>query len=133
MTGAAVLAVQEAMVSALGSSIPLMAAITGVYDGPPPQAAFPYVSISETSKTDWSTKTFVGREVRMAVTLWDSGEQPSFMQALMADIEQAILAMDRDLDGWRAVSVVFARSFVGRDPDGPWAGTSEFRIRVMAD
>jgi hypothetical protein len=126
------LAVQEAVIDALQSSVPIMAAISGVYDGPPPRAAFPYISVSDGSQSDWSTKTEKGREIRLALTVWDDGEEPARLHSLMHEVEAIIATLPRALDGWHIVSLVFLRSMVVRDAAGPWAGLIEHRVRVMA-
>lgn len=125
-------AVQEAVVAALEASVPVMASVSGVYDGPPPRAAFPYISIGGGPNGDWSTKTEPGREIRVALTVWDDGEAPARLHGLMHHVEEAVAGIARDLDGWRVASVAFVRSMVVRDPAGPWAGLVEHRVRVMA-
>jgi hypothetical protein len=122
----------EAAVSALEAHPVLTAELTGIYDGPPPRAAFPYVSIGDGIISDWSTKTAPGREIRLALTLWDDGEEASRLHSLMGHVEDAIAAMPRDLGGWRIASLVFLRSMVVRDPAGPWAGLVEHRVRMLA-
>jgi Protein of unknown function (DUF3168) len=124
--------VQTAVCEALRNSVPVMAAATGVYDGPHPRAAFPYVSLGDGFNSDWSTKTAAGREIRVALTVWDDGESPARLHHLMQDVEDAVADVARDLDGWRVASVVFLRSMIARDPAGAWAGLVEHRIRVMA-
>lgn len=124
-------AVQEAVVAALRDSVPVMASVSGVYDGPAPRAAFPYVSIGGGPNSDWSTKTEAGREIRVALTVWDDGEEPARLHALMHHVEEAVAGMARDLEGWRVASIAFVRSLVVRDPTGPWAGLVEHRVRVM--
>jgi hypothetical protein len=123
---------QEAAVSALEAHPVLAAELTGIYDGPPPRAGFPYVSIADGITSDWSTKTAIGREIRLALTLWDDGEEASRLPDLMGHIEDAIAAMPRDLPGWRIASLVFLRSVVVRDAAGPWAGLVEYRFRMLA-
>ncbi len=124
--------VQEAVVAALHDSIPVMATVSGVYEGPPARAAFPYVAIGDNLTSDWSTKTAEGREIRVALTVWDDGEEPARLHGLMSDIEAALKAIERDLDGWRVVSVAYIRSVVGHSPDGASFGLVEHRLRVMA-
>jgi Protein of unknown function (DUF3168) len=131
MTISASLAVQQAAVEALRRSPPIMAELSGIYDGPPPRAAFPYVSIGDGLNTDWSTKTETGREIRLALTVWDDGEAPARLHALMQQVEEAVSGIERDLDGWRIASVVFVRALVARNPAGPWAGLIEHRVRVI--
>jgi hypothetical protein len=127
-----VLAVQTAVIAALEAHPGLSAALTGVYDGVPPLAAFPYVSIADGLVSDWSTKTAIGREIRVALTIWDDGEEATQLHQLMGQVEDAVAAVARDLPGWRVASVVFLRSLIARDPAGPWAGLVEYRVRVMA-
>ncbi len=127
----AVQAVQAATIAALQSHPVLSTELTGLYDGPPPRAAFPYVAIADGLVSDWSTKSAEGREIRLALTVWDDGEEASRLHGLMGHIEDAIAAMARDLPGWRVASNVFLRSLVSRDPAGPWAGLVEFRVRVL--
>ena len=128
----AMTAVQAAIADALRDSVAVMAGVTGIYDGPPPRAAFPYVAISDGSGSDWSTKTAPGREIRVALTVWDDGEEPARLYGLMHAVEEAVAGMARDLDGWRVASVTFVRAMIVRDPAGPWAGLVEYRVRVMA-
>ena len=128
----AVQAVQTAIIAALEAHPVLSAELTGVYDGPPPRAAYPYISVADGLATDWSTKTATGREIRLALTVWDDGEEASRLHILMGHAEDAVAAMARDLPGWRVASNVFLRSLVARDAAGPWAGLVEHRIRVLA-
>jgi hypothetical protein len=123
---------QAAAVAALEAHPVLSSEISGVYDGPPPRAAFPYISVADGLVSDWSTKTATGREIRLAMTVWDDGEQPSRLSSLMSHVEDAVAAMPRDLPGWRIASSVFLGSMVARDAAGPWAGLVEYRIRMLA-
>jgi hypothetical protein len=127
----AVPVLQSAVVAALEAHPALSSALTGVYDGPPPHAAYPYVSIADGLVSDWSTKTTTGREIRLALTVWDDGEEPALLHDLMGHIEDAVAALPRDLTDWRIASCVFLRSLVARDPAGPWAGLVEYRVRML--
>jgi hypothetical protein len=128
----AVQAVQAAAIAALQTHPVLAQSLSGIYDGPPVRAAFPYISLAGSLSTDWSTKTAIGREIRLALTVWDDGEEATRLHNLMSHAEEAIAAMARDLPGWRVASNVFLRSLVARDAAGPWAGLVEHRVRVLA-
>lgn len=128
----AVQVVQAAVVEALQAHPVLASELTGVYDGPPPRAGFPYISIADGLVTDWSTKTATGREIRLAMTVWDDGEEALRLHVLMGHAEDAIAAMARDLPRWRVASNVFVRSLVARDAAGAWAGLVEHRIRILS-
>ena len=124
-------ALQAAAVSVLEAHPVLSTELTGVYDGPPPRAAFPYVVIAGGTTTDWSTKTAAGREIRLALTVWDDGEEASRLSSLTGHVEDAVAALPRDVGGWRIASVVFLRSMVVRDAAGSWAGLVEYRVRML--
>jgi Protein of unknown function (DUF3168) len=125
-------ALQAAAISVLEAHPVLGMELTGIYDGPSPRAAFPYVSIADGISTDWSTKTEQGREIRLALTVWDDGEEASRLSSLIGHIEDALAALPRDLPGWRISSLVFLRSILVRDAAGPWAGLVEHRVRMLA-
>lgn len=127
----AVRILQTAFVSALEAHPAIAAAYCGVFDGPPPRNAFPYISVTDGLVSDWSTKSELGRELRMALTVWDDGEAATRLQDLMGHVEDAVAALPRDLPGWRIASLVFVRSFVTRDAAGPWAGLVEYRVRLL--
>jgi Protein of unknown function (DUF3168) len=127
----AVRVVQTALVGALEAH-PVIAITCGVYDGPEPRAVFPYISVTDGLVSDWSTKTDIGREFRIGLTVWDDCEEAARLHDLMGHVEDAVAALPRDLPGWRIVSIVFLRSLISRDPVGPWAGLVEYRLRVLA-
>ena len=54
-------------------------------------AIFPYAAIDASLETDWSHKSGSGREVMVAVTLWD--DQPARLQ-MLADAVEADGARD---------------------------------------
>jgi hypothetical protein len=128
----AVQIIQAAAVTALETHPVLAQIVTGVYDGPPVRAAYPYISLADGLSSDWSTKTAMGRELRLALTIWDDGDAASRLHDLMSHAEEAIAAMPRDFPGWRVASNVFLRSLIARDAAGPWAGLVEHRIRIIA-
>ena len=125
------MAVQAAIVAALNASSSLSAEISGVFDGPPPRAPFPYISVSDGLVSDWSTKTEPGREIRVALTVWDDGESPARLHRLMHETVQVLAALPSLADSWRIVTCTFLRSLVARSATGPWAGLVEHRVRVM--
>jgi hypothetical protein len=115
--------------AAVAAALLGQAELTGVYDGPPARAAFPYVVVDGGAEIDWSHKSGGGREVLLAVTLWD--EQPARLHALVDGIEAAVAAI-RAVSGWQLVSVAFLRKRIVRDVAGPWAAAMDFRARLLA-
>ena len=118
-----------ALQAALAANLAAVGELTGVFDGPPARAAFPYVAIDASLETDWSHKSGSGREVLVAVTVWD--DQPAQLQMLADIVEQRVLAIDL-AGGWRLVSLRLIRRRTIRDVAGPWATAIDFRARLLA-
>lgn len=132
MSGAAE-AVQAAVVAALEAHAPIAGLVSGIFEGAPVRAAWPYVVIDDGATNDWSHKSGRGREHRIGLIVWDDGDSPARLHGLMAEVEAAIEGIDAALDGHRLASLVFLGSRVVRDPDGPWAGFVRYRARTLED
>lgn len=117
-------ALQSAIAAILGG----IAELTGVFDGPPARAAYPYVALDATTTSDWSHKSGEGREVLVAITLWD--DQPARLHDLADQIESALARLAL-VDGWQLVTMRLVRRRVVRDVAGPWAAAVDFRARML--
>jgi len=117
-------ALQQAIALRIGA----IGEISGVYDGPPARASFPYVAIDAGSESDWSHKSGEGREVLVAATLWD--EQPARIHPLADAVEAAVLGT-QVVEGWQVVSLRLVRRRIVRDVAGPWAAAVDFRARLL--
>lgn len=103
--------------------------VTGVFDGPPARAPFPYVLLDAGAESDWSHKSGAGREVLVAVTVWD--DQPARLHGL-ADAVEAAVAGAEVVEGWELASLQLIRRRTVRDVAGPWATAIDFRARMLA-
>jgi hypothetical protein len=115
--------------AALASVIGTLSELTGVFDGPPARAAYPYAAIDASTESDWSHKSGSGREVLVAVTVWD--DQPARLQALADSVEAQVLATNIT-GAWQLVSLNLIRRRTIRDVAGPWATAIDFRARLLA-
>lgn len=107
----------------------------GVYPGPPLQAAYPHALVECGPESDWGHKSGPGREIRLAVTLRDSGERPERAQAF-ADVVEAAMEAGLDVEGWRLVTLALLRRRTvaeGRGGRAGWAVAIEFRARMLAE
>ncbi len=118
-------AIQAALADALASE----GRMTGIYDGPPARAGFPYAVIDAGSESDWSHKNGEGREVLVALTIWD--EEPARL-AELADAAEALAGGVAIAGGWQLVSMRLLRRRTVRDVAGPWATAIDFRARLLA-
>lgn len=123
------LAVQKLVAASL-AAIP---GITGVYDGPPADAAPPYLVIGSDVVTDWGTKTAAGHEHRLSIGVWDSGPGTVRAKALMGLVEAALLAMSGSSGGHSVASVRFMRSLALTDPGGWTQGIVDIRVRSISN
>jgi len=118
-------ALQGAIAAALSGN----ADLTGVFDGPPARAAYPYVALDATTEADWGHKSGAGREVMVAITVWD--DQPVRLHGLADQVEAALGGLDAP-DGWQLVTMRLVRRRVVRDVAGPWAAAIDYRARMLA-
>jgi hypothetical protein len=116
---------QTAIAAALGG----IAELAGVFDGPPARASYPYATIDATTESDWSHKSGGGREVLVAITLWD--DQPVRLHGLADQVEALMQGLDAIAD-WQLVTMRLVRRRVVRDVAGPWAAAVDFRARMLA-
>jgi hypothetical protein len=117
-----------ALQAALVSSLQQIDGLTGVYDGPPARASYPYLVVDAGTEIDWGHKSAAGREIGLAVTLWD--ELPMRLQDLADQVEQCVESLSTAED-WEVVSIRFNRRRVIRDIAGPWAVALDFRARLL--
>ena len=115
--------------TAIATALNGIASLTGVFDGPPARAAFPYVALDATTETDWGHKSGEGREVMVAITVWD--DQPVRLHGLADAVELALEEVPA-IDGWQLVTMQLIRRRVVRDVAGPWAAAVDFRARMLA-
>lgn len=118
-------ALQTAMASALGE----IEGVIGIFDGPPARSPFPYIVLDAGTETDWSHKSGEGREVAVAITVWD--EQPARLHSL-ADQAQSAIEQLSQVEGWQLVTLRLVRRRMVRDVAGPWATAIDFRARLLA-
>jgi hypothetical protein len=115
--------------AALARTLANIRDLTGVFDGPPARAAYPYAAIDASLEIDWSHKSGTGREVMVAITLWD--DQPARLPELADIAESKALALN--VTGtWKLVALRLIRRRTLRDVAGPWATAIDFRARLLA-
>src|SRR3954451_23913894 len=107
-----------ALQSAIAAVLSGIEELTGVFDGPPARAAYPYAALDATTEVDWGHKTGDGREVLVAITLWD--DQPVRLHGLADAVEANLQAFD-GIEAWQLVTMRLVRRRIVRDVAGPWA------------
>lgn len=123
------LALQRMMVAAF-TGLP---GITGVYDAPPPDAVSPYIVLGSDVVTDWSSKTGIGHEHRLAINVWEAGPGTARAKALMGAVEATMRGLSGGRDGQVIVLVQPVRTLVLTDAEGWTQGILEFRVRTVEE
>ena len=124
-------AVQQQLVARLNAHAALTGLVSGIYDGPPPRAEFPYIALATGASLDWSHKGGVGRELSLALTVHDDGETAARLHRLMALVEEALELVLDESPGWQIVTFDFRRTRIFRSAVSPWSGLVEYRARVL--
>jgi hypothetical protein len=114
------LALRTAIRTRLSVDGPLLALLGGprVYDLPPPDAAFPFLTLGEAVVADWSTATEAGTEQSLTLHAWSraSGRAEAF--ALAAAVQSALHDVPLALAGHRLANLRATTAEVRRDEDG---------------
>lgn len=122
----------EAVEAVLGAHPGLGIAINGVFDAAPARAVRPFAVVEDPVLVDWSTKDMMGREGRLAVGLFEAGEDRARLRALADHAAAALAGLPRELgEGWRIASLAFLRSRIFREGPGLCAAVVEFRVRML--
>lgn len=106
-----------------------------VFDAAPVRAAaVPHAVVEEPVLSDWSTKSWAGREARLVVAVHDAGERPVRLRGLLETVEAAVASLPAELgEGWRVVRVTPGRSRIARGKSDRWVGTVEFTARMWRE
>jgi hypothetical protein len=127
------LALQKAVVAAMLADGPVGTLIGDrIYDSPPRDVAFPYVTIGDARVADWSTGTERGAEHRVTLHVWsrEHGKRQCYevLEAMQAALHDAALA----LEDQALVNLRFEAADVGRDRDGI-TFHGELRLRAVTE
>jgi hypothetical protein len=120
MTIAASAALRAAVHAALTTDGALIAALGGpkIYDEPPREAAFPYVTLGETRISDLSVDNEPGLEHQLTLHAWSRQGGHLEAHAIAGTLLQALDDAPLALSGHRLVNFRFATADVRREADG---------------
>jgi hypothetical protein len=128
--------VRAAVIDALRGDAALMAGLNGLFDGAAGRASAPYGVVGECVATDWGAKGLEGREMTLAISLFDVGETPGRLAGWLARVDAVVRGVDMAggwmAGEWRVVGARLVRSRVARTGarDG-WQALADYRIRLV--
>ena len=108
--------------------------LNAVVEEAPSRSALPWLALTASASTDWSTKTDAGRDIRVALELNYRGDDPLSEAALIAAIERRVesLPADQSAAGFRIASLMFLKGRAEQRGEARRALVLEYRVRVMA-
>jgi len=128
-------ALQGAVFAALSADAALTALLGGanIFDGPPRNAAAPYVHLGEIEARDWSTATEAGAEIVFAVVAWSRQAGRSEAMAVAERVRTVLQDADLALAAWRLVNLRHVSTETARaeKPEGRRA-VARFRAVIEA-
>lgn len=108
----------------------LAGAVHGVFDGMPPRASAPCVSVGAAEGSDWGTKDRAGREIRLTVTLHGVGD--SLDDRAAARVEAVAAGLRGPAEDWTVVGARIVRTRFGPAREGGWRRELVVRCRCLA-
>ena len=125
-------ALRSTLIGWLAADASLSGSLNAIIEQGPSPAPAPTLSIAASASSDWSSKTSMGREVRLAFELLTRADDLAATAAIAAQIEHRIATLSPDQDGFRVVVTQFVRSRVERRKRGLAAAILEYRFRLLA-
>lgn len=107
--------------------------LNAVVEEAPSRTALPWLAVAASASSDWSCKSHLGREVRVALELHCRGDTPDAAGALIAAIEQRVAALPAAQTGFRIVSAQFLRARAEQRGESRRAVLLEYRFRLLAN
>ncbi len=121
---------REALRAGLMTALrPALASLgVALFDAVPVRASVPQAVLGEPSDSDWGAAGIEGRELRVALTLTDEGEQPRRLRACVQAAE-AIGLPEILADGWRVAGLSVTATRMAKT-GARWTASLEWRARL---
>ena len=125
---------QQAIYQALTADSTLMGLVAGVFDRSVQGTAFPYVTIGESTGSDWSTKTTSGMEQNVTLHIWSRQGGRAEAASIMVRIHTLLHQASLTVTGQALVSIRFTGSSITLENDGwTYQGVMKFQAFLQAN
>ena len=125
-----VLALREAVLTALRGDGPLMALVNAVEDGSAPKISAPALMVNAFAATEWGARGVQGLTVRVPLTLIDRRDAPARLDAMCGRTEAAMDGLPEQAGDWRIGTVRLDRARTVRSADGQWSMLVDYVVRL---
>ena len=124
---------RAALIAWLAADPALSADLNAVVEEAPLRTSLPWLAIAASASADWSCKTHMGREVRVALELHGRGDAPQAMAALASAIEARVAALPRAQAGFAVVNTHLLRTRAEQRGESRRVVLIETRFRLLAE
>ena len=120
MSGSAAWQLQQAVYGVLAGSALLSEMLGGarIYDDVPHSAAYPFVTMGQTTSTDWGTGTEDGEEHILTLHVWSAYGGRAEAQLIMGTIRDALHGANLSIVGHTLINLRQQFSDIRREADG---------------
>lgn len=126
------IALRVALIGWLESDTLLTGELNAIVEEAPSRTTLPWLALAASASADWSCKSHVGREVRIALELHCRGDRPDAVASLVAAIESRIASLPPDQPGFTVVTSQFLRARAEQRGEARRAILIEYRFRLLA-
>jgi hypothetical protein len=128
------LAFRAMLLAWLAADTTLASGLNAIVEEAPLRTALPWLALTASASTDWSTKSGRGREIRVALELNYRGYEQLAEAGLIAAIETRMesLPADQSAAGFQVASLVFVKARAEQRGEALRALVLEYRARVLA-
>lgn len=111
-------AMQVAVHDLLVADLPLMNAVSGVYDYVPPQTAYPYITIGDMRATDVSTISIALTRMELALHVYSRGRGRKEISDIMAQLYALLHDAKLLMEEYITVTMRYVSSEIAQERDG---------------
>ena len=113
-------ALQQSVFATLSADTQITALLgpSRIFDDVPQKAAFPYLTLGQSSVRDWSTATESGDEHLLTLHVWSRADGRRQTHEIMGAIKSALHNRVLSLNGHRMINLRHEFSDARRDPEG---------------
>lgn len=124
---------RAALIAWLAADPALAGQLNSITEEAPSRTSLPWLAIAASASADWSCKSHMGREVRVALELHCRGDTPDAAGTLIAQICARIEALPVLQPGYRIVSRLFLRGRTEQRGESARASLIEYRFRLLSE
>lgn len=123
-------ALQAAIYNTLSTDVTLSGMVTGVFDRPPQDKNFPYITIGETVCSDWSSKTNAGTKHELEIHTWSREGGRKQAASIMEVVHTLLHNQNLSISGQSLVFIRFMASSITLENDG-WTYHGMLRLHAL--